>query len=750
MEILSPVKNYQACKVAVQAGCDAIYCASNKFGARVNASIDIDELKKIVYYCNLYQVKVYITCNTIVFEDELVEFFKTIDQLYLMGIDGILFQDAGLAYIVKKHYPDLEIHASTQMNINNLDAIKLLEKNQFSRIVLPREMNFDRIKHIKEHTNMELEVFGHGALCVCYSGLCFDSTLLDQKSANRGRCSQYCRMEQEIINRRTKKVIRTGHPLNLKDLNTISVFEKYLQLGIDSFKIEGRLKGLDYVYVNTKNYVNLRNLNSLIINPQKVYNRLFTTGRINHQNGAELVNLERENNNGYYVGKVIDIKKNNNKKYKFYQYQIIIETNETINKLDNLRFIDEDQELGQIVDIVEKVSNGYIIYSNNMININAKVYVTQNQNLLIEAKNIAKEFKRRVSIDVYIDLDEQFFQIFDQVYSFSLTTIEGDATTKKQIIEKLTQTKNTMFDLNITLQYLNPKNILQKSLKQLKKQILLAIEQQLIKHRKSQLINYLSPNQFTRQQNNIFYIEVRNLDQYQYIRNNFDGFIVVNNIDVAKAIKPHANDLLLIPRVMYDDDFQPYDLLVNKFNGLIVSELGALYRYQNHKNIISNFTFNTTNTYGQNWLLDQGVKQTILSIELNNEKYKSLANDNSIISIYGRIPIMIMDYCPINHHKTDTCGACRRCHNGDYYLHDKLNREFPLLYEGNYRIGMYSSKPTNLFPYINELQTFGVHNFYITLSFEGEVEMEQILKAINNNETIKFSTNSGCYFKKVL
>lgn len=751
MEILAPVKNYESCKVAIQSGCDAIYCAANQFGARVNASIEIDELKKIIYYCNLYDVKVYITCNTVIFEDELEELFTLLDQLYLWGIDGILIQDIGLVKIIKNHYADLEVHASTQMNIDNLDAISICEEEGISRVVLPREMPIERIKELRAKTNLELEVFGHGALCVSYSGLCFDSTLLDQKSANRGRCSQYCRMEQEIINRRNGQVIRSGHPLNLKDLNTTTTFKKYQEAGVDSFKIEGRLKGLDYVMVNTANYQALNHNQDPYLDPRNVYNRTFTKGRVNGINGSELVNLERENNSGIQIGKVIDINNNVDNKTKYYKYIVNIQTNEEINPLDNLRFVNDKNEVGQIVDRVEKISNGYLLYTNLELSINDIVYKTLNQKLIDSAQNLAKTFTRRVNVDVYVDIDNRYYVINDEVKTFDLTTLDGGSiTSKKQIIEKLTKTKNTMFDLNLDINYSDDLNILQKSLKALKNDILQTIINQRLKSRVSNPIKYTKQN-FDRKNktSNTFYIEVRSLEQYQAIGKNLDVIVIINNLELAQQITPTKRDYLLIPRVMYDDQYAKYDEVVDEFAGVVVSELGAIKHYQGY-NMISNFTLNTTNHYQLDWLKNHGVNNQYLSIELNKEKYQMLATPDTIVGIYGRVPIMIMDYCPINHNKTNTCGSCMRCHSGNYYLHDKLNREFPLLYEGDYRIGMYANIPINLFSKINELEDMGINQFYITLTIEDEMQTKSIIDTIVGNKELNIKSSSGSYYKEVL
>lgn len=753
MEILSPVKDYQHAQVAIQSGCDAIYCAPPDFGARVNASISLDELEKIIKLANCYHVKVYITFNTVVFDSELDLFFTYIRQIYLFGADGVLVQDPSLIPLIKEAAPQLEVHASTQMNINNLDSIKLVTALGVSRVVLPREMGIERIKNIKQQTNCEIEVFGHGALCVSYSGLCFDSTLLDQKSANRGRCSQYCRMEQEIVNKKTNKVIRNGHPLNLKDLNTTEVFNQYQQAGIDSFKIEGRLKQKEYVMVNTMNYQALNQGKELVFDPTSVYNRTFTTGRVMGNNGSSLVNLTRPNNNGKLIGTIIDIVDNPDPKYQFYQSIITIKTDYPINKLDNLRFVSDDGEEGQIVDVLNQISDDtYQVYSNAKTQIGNLVYRTVDNELVNMADNLVKKYYRRVPIDIYLDIDNRFYVIDTKTYNFELCTLDsGDITTSEMIIDKLSQTNHTMFDLDIELNYSNDLNILQKSLKQLKNQILESyVNDFCFKTRDdSMIIKSMDNHQPVVDQDDNYYFEVRTLEQYKMIRTlTTDSIVIINNIDVANQINPTSNDYLMIPRVMYDDQYQPFDEIVDHFSGIVVSELGAIHRYPHH-NKLSNFTLNTTNKIGLDWLATMGIEKSYLSVELNYDKLTDLVNDHAIVGIYGRIPVMMMDYCPINHNKTDSCGNCRACRNGDYYLHDKLDRKFPLLYEGDNRIGMYANQPMCMFGELDKIRQLGYTNFYITFSTENEAEVRKVYRALLDQQFLP-DTNLGSYYKRVL
>ena len=243
-EILSPAGSFESLKAAVSAGADAVYMGGNKFNARESAeNFDQEQLTLAVKYCHLRNVKVYITLNTVVSDLEIKEIIPYVIFLRSIGVDALIIQSAGLAKVIKEICPDFEIHASTQMTVHNLLGVLECEKQGFSRVVLSRELSKENLKYITENSPVETEVFIHGALCMCYSGQCYMSSVIGQRSGNRGRCAQPCRQKY-----------KNGYELSLKDLSMAKEFTKLLELNIHSLKIEGRLKSPDYVYGVTRIY----------------------------------------------------------------------------------------------------------------------------------------------------------------------------------------------------------------------------------------------------------------------------------------------------------------------------------------------------------------------------------------------------------------------------------------------------------------------------------------------------------------
>ena len=191
IELLSPAGNLECLKSAVQSGADAVYFGADKFNARINSdNFDEEELKEAINYAKLRNVKTHLTLNILIKNNEFCDALKLVDYAYRLGIDAIIVQDLGLAKKIIELYPDLEVHSSTQMTIYNLDGVKKVEELGFSRCVLARELSIDEIKHICSNTSIDIEVFIHGALCICYSGQCLMSSLIGGRSGNRGKCAR--------------------------------------------------------------------------------------------------------------------------------------------------------------------------------------------------------------------------------------------------------------------------------------------------------------------------------------------------------------------------------------------------------------------------------------------------------------------------------------------------------------------------------------------------------------------------------
>jgi len=320
-ELLAPAGNWEALAAAVQNGADAVYLGGRSFNARqAAANFDDEELARAIEYAHVRGVQVYVTVNTLVAEDELEEAARFLFFLARAGADAAILQDLGLAALAREVVPELPLHASTQMTVHNSPAVANLRRLGFQRVILARELSLAEVQRIKEETGAGVEVFIHGALCVCYSGQCLFSSLVGGRSGNRGRCAQPCRLPYALVDGRGRPLADPGqvgeYLLSPRDLNVSRHLPALIQAGVDAFKIEGRLKRPEYVAVVTRVYRRLID-RAVALGPEKFYvapeeakdlaqifNREFTTGYLYGRQGRLLMSFRRPNNRGVFLGRV--------------------------------------------------------------------------------------------------------------------------------------------------------------------------------------------------------------------------------------------------------------------------------------------------------------------------------------------------------------------------------------------------------------------------------------------------------------
>jgi putative protease len=325
LELLAPAGSFEAFKAAVENGADAVYLGGKSFSARASAAnFDLEELQKAVRYAHQRQVKVYVTVNILIADQEFSELLNYLYSLHELGVDAVILQDVGVAELIRMILPEMETHASTQMTVNTSWGVRYLESLGFSRVVLAREVSAAEMKTIAENTALELEVFVHGALCVGYSGQCLMSSFIGGRSGNRGTCAQPCRMTYQLVNDKHENLLvqkNLGeHLLSPRDLNLAEELAELKQAGIRSLKVEGRMKRPEYVATVIRLYRQaLKRLEdplegsvvgSLLTSGEhqellQVFNRDFTSGYFRENLGAELMSYSRPNNRGTRLGRVV-------------------------------------------------------------------------------------------------------------------------------------------------------------------------------------------------------------------------------------------------------------------------------------------------------------------------------------------------------------------------------------------------------------------------------------------------------------
>ncbi len=316
IELLAPAGDWDALIAALVGGADSVYLGGKAFSARQYASnFDLDRLKQAADLLHLHGKKIYVTVNTLISDAEMPEALQLLTSLYNAGIDAVIVQDLGLIGLAQKYLPELELHASTQMTIHNTAGALFLKKLGIKRVVLARELTKAEVQSIKVESGLEIEVFVHGALCVCYSGQCLMSSMIGGRSGNRGRCAQPCRLEYQLF--RGKEEIKTKgtYLLSPKDLALAEIIPDLHRAGVTSLKIEGRMKRPEYVYTVVRIYRQLldrfaENPEEYRIEPQEVrelsetFNRGFTTGYFGGNRNWEIISVTRPNNRGVFLGRI--------------------------------------------------------------------------------------------------------------------------------------------------------------------------------------------------------------------------------------------------------------------------------------------------------------------------------------------------------------------------------------------------------------------------------------------------------------
>ncbi len=421
LELLAPAKNADIGIAAIDCGADAVYIAGPQFGARQAAGNTIEDIKKLCNYAHKYSVKIFVTLNTILYDNELEAAYEQMLQVQEAGADALIIQDFAILTMAKNGYADLykklkiPLHASTQCAIRTPQKAKLLEQLGFSRLILERQLTLEEIKAIREAVSCELEFFVHGALCVCYSGQCYLSENIDKRSANRGACIQACRSRYDLVDEEGRILIKDKALLSLKDYNLIEEMETLASVGISSFKIEGRLKNESYVrnvvtaYSDKLNEIITKHPNNfarasigstrhnLIPDLDKTFNRGYTQLLINKQR-EDWASMDAAKSMGEEIGQVIGLNKKKNKiQIKPYKSET------TLNNGDGFAFITKD---GKIEGFRGDICEGITINCKPIDSIYIGCTIYRNIDIAFEKELSPNKFVREIEVDVFISFEK--------------------------------------------------------------------------------------------------------------------------------------------------------------------------------------------------------------------------------------------------------------------------------------------------------------------------------------------------------
>ena len=396
VELLAPAKNYETAIAAINSGADAIYIGATNFGARKNAPNSLSDIENLVNYAHLFYVKVHVVINTILNDSELEDAINLVHNLYNIGVDAIIVQDMGLLKsAIDGKLPPIEIHASTQCNNRTLEKAKFFDNIGVSRVILARELSLDAIAEICANVNCEVETFIHGALCVSYSGQCYLSYANGGRSANRGECAQPCRKKYTLVDENGKVILKDKYLLSLKDFNASNSLNELIDAGVKSFKIEGRLKDINYVknvvaYYNTElnKCANRTSSGQVYLDfepdPDKTFNRGYTDYFLNKR--GQCFNFLSPKSRGEKIGKVKRI---------FHNY---FEIDADLSPQDGLCYINNGEMTGFLVNKVD----GNKVYPNKMDGIKSGTLLYRNFDAKFEKQLEVSKTVRKIDVELLI------------------------------------------------------------------------------------------------------------------------------------------------------------------------------------------------------------------------------------------------------------------------------------------------------------------------------------------------------------
>ena len=780
IELLSPVGDFECLIAAVQNGADAVYFGANKFNARINGTnFSNENLKRAIEYAKLRNVKTYLTLNTLIKNNEFEESTKLIKYAYECGIDAIIMQDLGLAKFAIENFPDLEIHASTQMTAHNVEGVKKLKELGFKRVVLSRELNLKEIKKIYDETKMDLEMFIHGALCISYSGQCLMSSIIGQRSGNRGKCAGTCRLPYELINKEENKTVDKGYLLSSKDVCTLDIIPEIIKSGAMSFKIEGRMKTPEYVGTVTSIYRKYIDLalsgNSYKVDEKdrkklmQVFNRGgFSTGYINGKLGKNMMYTKRPNHMGVFLGKVMSY--NPNKGY------VKIKLEEEIDLGDGIRIKESSCKTSELMknnnniktaQVGEVVTLGRI---KGKINIGDLVYKTVSQKLENNINQIsAKEnIKRKVFAKVDIEIGKTInLEVTDikTKKSFNVTgnvidTAQKLGTDEERIKEQIRKTGGTIFEIeNIELNLEQNAFVPIKEINELRRKALEGLEENLreligrkareveikkldIKEKQERtevalLLNLINEN-----------YNYKELNQVDKIYLPISEAILTKNQEKIKEITSICDTYLYMPNIIRDEHkqiiYKNIEKIVNNYEikGFVISNLSQIDELKKYNlEMIGNYTLNVFNDRTAKELEDLNFNTVTISPELNEEEIKDIkTNLNKEFIVYGRTPLMTSEYCTIGTFKN--CNGM--CTKGKYVLKDRMNFEFPIYTNRiNCNTTIYNSKITSI-----RWKNLRVDTIRIDILEENIEEINRIIEIHKNNQRLEGQNYTNGNLKK--
>lgn len=777
IEILAPAGSYESFHAAIVVGADAVYAGGPKFGARAFAENFTEaQLLNAIDYAHLHQRKFYLTVNTLLKDYEIEQLPEYLEPLYQRGLDAVIVQDMGVLNVVRQYFPDMDIHASTQMTVTGVNGAQFLKENGAVRVVPAREISLEEVRNIKSVTGMEMECFVHGALCYCYSGQCLLSSLIGGRSGNRGQCAQPCRLPYTVDGEK-------GYLLSLKDICTLDIIPDLIEAGIDSFKIEGRMKRPEYVAGVTSIYRKYVDL--YLKNPQKPYwvddkdkemlmdlfNRGgFHTGYYKQKNGRNMITIQKPNHIGVKVGDVLS------QKGREVQMRALTD----IAAGDLIEFKNEAQRYttgksckqGEVITILApkgmRLPAGEVLYRVQSPELLNTLEIMYSEGKVIEklygyiSMEAGKAAKLVVCKDEYsVEVESE-----QQVEAASSRPLD-----EERIKKQLRKTGNTEFafdmldveihgEVFLPMQQLN--EMRRKALEELEKKIQDSFHRKTAEKKvlQEEILDIASVK-LSKKENKLSVL-VETQEQLEAVLENDNSVACIyvdSNLDTTgldaelwngisdRIHKKNIEVFLAMPRIFRNQTIeifeQAYDsILTRYFDGMLIRSMEE-YQFLKSKNYSGNirldYNLYTMNRFAKQFWKKQGVTYGTIPVELNKSEIVNLDSKQDEMIVYGYIPAMVTAQCV-----TSTVHGCKKdCKIT--MLKDRYQNEFPVKNQCRdcYNV-IYNTAPLYLIDLKEDLEELNAERYRIQFSIENRDEVKQILNQCNS----MFSDEKGELFSQ--
>ncbi|HAX74237.1 MAG TPA: U32 family peptidase [Firmicutes bacterium] len=771
VELLAPVGHREGLIAAVANGADAIYVGGQAFGARKEAAFSNDDLIDVIKYAHIHNVKVYVTVNTTIFDEELEALKSYIHFLYTHDVDAIIVQDIGVAKLVKQLYPDFELHFSTQMTLHNTKGAEFAKSIGADRIVVARENTLEEIQAIKQNVDVEIEAFVHGAICVCYSGQCLMSSMIGARSGNRGACAQTCRLPYELIDVKTGETIPSNignYLLSPRDLNTIDEVGALIEAGVHSFKIEGRLKRPEYVATVVAAYRKAIDqylaTNQVKVSKQthadmeQIFNRGFTKGYLFGETGLDLMSADRPNHKGVLIGEVVGVDRK----------RLTVQLNAPLHVGDGLRFVSKsvDKDQGQQVQKmfvknkeVKAANKGLVSFDAPFTAVKGmKVYKTAsvelNERVIVSDKEVDKlpiygEVSARLGEPLAMMLWDDFGHVVSASSQAVFEPAQKTPLTTERLTQQLQKTGNTPFkfellnvqvDEGITISISEVNAVRRLALEELQQKV------EVHNPNRSVDVETVLPtiSKYERTSDDVeLTVSVRNLSQLQVLLNQ-DAVHTIYYKDMATLKKAYelatSYGKTLVPqtaRIMTDAEISFAIQCISELGieTVMVGEYGMLYALRvacPQVKLLADFSFNSNNVQSVESLKQLGVSQATLSYEVNSKQIRKLLSAAPLpmeAVVYTRIPMMITKHCPVKTLHDPKNKTCRVCFTRSFGLKDRKNKIMPLLRTGNCLTEILNAQHVIWLEFVSDLKKQGVSSFRLEFTNESETQMSDAITA---------------------